>query len=342
MVRIWDFYPTFLEVAGATYTVQSGKKDLMGKSFLPLLKGESFDDEKYFVSAFEKRSRGILKDNWKLVNYFDGPYELYDLDNDPTETNNLAENHPELVNQLAAEWINYTQIHGFENNGIWNASIGDKIRGWGYDFMRDGLVSAVPEFMSADVALNTKLTLNFSGRITFAGTDGKRIRLQKYGVPGEIWSADPTTSSQYEGHTSITFDNFPKLDPNAHYNITWDDGWVKYEKNGVMTNIQSIKESAYAYRFKTIESSGTSVNSNKVEMDMKIYQNIKGKTLEVHTPFIYPNSLLEVYNTSGTKLVQTKLNEQNLSMYIGGWRKAIYIAKIIADEGFISQKFVIQ
>ena len=45
-------------------------------------------------------------DNWKAIRLnvgkdSNGPIELYDLDNDPSEENNVAEAHPDLVETFA-------------------------------------------------------------------------------------------------------------------------------------------------------------------------------------------------------------------------------------------------
>ncbi|RED94675.1 alkaline phosphatase family protein [Marinoscillum furvescens] len=62
MIRIWDLYPTFLELAKAEpHKAGLDKKPLMGKSFVSLLKGDEFEPENYFVSAFH-RTRGVIAD----------------------------------------------------------------------------------------------------------------------------------------------------------------------------------------------------------------------------------------------------------------------------------------
>ena len=41
---------------------------------------------------------------WKLVAWFDEPWELHDMDNDRTEVNDLAKEHPEIVRRLNDEY----------------------------------------------------------------------------------------------------------------------------------------------------------------------------------------------------------------------------------------------
>jgi arylsulfatase A-like enzyme len=42
----------------------------------------------------------IRRDNWKLIKFWEGIYELYDLEKDLGETKNLAESMPDKVREL--------------------------------------------------------------------------------------------------------------------------------------------------------------------------------------------------------------------------------------------------
>jgi len=248
MIRIWDLYPTFLELAGAKYP--NDKKELMGKSVLPLLKNEPFEEEKFFVSTFY-RSKGIVKGDWKLVSFFDSPFELYNLKNDPTETENVKNKHQIKYKELLTAWNDYVKIHDFANNKEWNMPAGIKQRGFGYDRVKKIMVKSSPEFMEDNVSINQKLSFEFKGEITFVNTVGKHIRLQKYGSSEIIWSKDLDATSDFEGEKVITFEDFPQLEPNTHYYITWDLGWVRIKEKDKLKPIQPVRESAFAYRFKT-------------------------------------------------------------------------------------------
>lgn len=251
MVRIWDFYPTFLELAGAKYPIgNTNIKPLMGKSILPLLENKESEPLEYFVSVYF-RSRGIIKGDWKLVNFYDGPFELYNLKDDPTEINDLAKEQPEILAGLIQRWEAYAKKHDFENNPEWNRPIGDKKRGWAYDFLDPGIVKTTPECMSENVALDVKLSFTLSGKIDLSNTKGKQIRLQKYGDSSVLWSADfdKITLSSNE----IVFNDFPKLEPGMHYYLTWDHGWLKYKTQKGLQAIRPCKESAFSFRFRTQE-----------------------------------------------------------------------------------------
>ena len=60
--------------------------------------------------------KGIRRGKWKLVQmpepFGTGAWELYDLDSDPSERDDLAEEMPELVEELAARWDAYAAENG--------------------------------------------------------------------------------------------------------------------------------------------------------------------------------------------------------------------------------------
>jgi len=119
-----DIYPTLMELIGTQPAV-----DLDGLSLWPLLsgKGELRERALYFHfpvylqayragyddgrdPLFRTRPGSVIrKGGWKLHYYFeDGGVELYDLQTDPGEGNNLAAFHPEKKEQLLGllmEWL---------------------------------------------------------------------------------------------------------------------------------------------------------------------------------------------------------------------------------------------
>jgi arylsulfatase A-like enzyme len=109
MVLDTDLAPTFLDLAGIP-----APKHMQGKSILPLAKKEDADFRKeWFYEYFEWPNpeavpphRGIRTERYKLIHYTMEPqaFELYDLQNDPGETNNLygKPEHHALQNELSA------------------------------------------------------------------------------------------------------------------------------------------------------------------------------------------------------------------------------------------------
>lgn len=94
-----DVFPTFVEMAGGSY---SGKLD--GVSLLPTIRGEKQDLSKRFLYWEFPRDRlwqaGRLG-KWKGIrNGMDQPLELYDLEKDPYESNDLSTSHPDIVKDI--------------------------------------------------------------------------------------------------------------------------------------------------------------------------------------------------------------------------------------------------
>ncbi|WP_078379031.1 sulfatase family protein [Sutcliffiella halmapala] len=106
-----DFGPTFTELVGSQ---PSNKWD--GKSFLPALTEGKSAGRPYLVVSQNAWScqRSARFDNWMLIRtYHDGLKEypelmLFDIENDPHETTNLAEDRPEIVAKgllLLDQWV---------------------------------------------------------------------------------------------------------------------------------------------------------------------------------------------------------------------------------------------
>lgn len=263
--NLWDFYPTFLELAGATYPASYAGKNtrpLMGESIVPLFTdANSTAGSDRFISHYDSRSKAFLDEGWKAVRYADGPWELYNQVTDPAEQKNLAGRHPDRLATLVTKWDSHFASFpppGSANaaGSVWNLPPGTEHRGFGYDRIMSGLTSSTPEYMAVDVPLDTKLTFTFAGPIDFNGTPGAKIRLQRYGDPTILWEADPAPSHPAQGQTTITFDDFPALQADTHYYLTWDQGWAYYRGNGTRRVIRVVREAAFAYRFKTASSIG--------------------------------------------------------------------------------------
>lgn len=96
-----DIFPTIVDLL-----------DLPPDSMLPVVDGQSlvplFDqkiEKRKSPLFFRHSNRAVINDGrWKLItqNIGSGSYELYDLDNDPHEDNNLIEQQPKIAKQLIA------------------------------------------------------------------------------------------------------------------------------------------------------------------------------------------------------------------------------------------------
>lgn len=114
IVQSEDYYPTLLDGLGIDPEPQQ-KFD--GKSILPVLKGEKLNSRAVFhffphsppVPEWLPPAVSIHQDQWKLIRIFhagdkgDHRYLLYNLNDDLSETNNLASQHPDKVQEMDAQ-----------------------------------------------------------------------------------------------------------------------------------------------------------------------------------------------------------------------------------------------
>jgi len=95
-----------MEVAGAEYPdrIDNRKlKPLAGKTLLPIFQGRQRQGHNVLFWQYG-RARAVRAGSWKLVKYGNADWELYNLEEDRTELNNLALHHPQKVKQLAELW----------------------------------------------------------------------------------------------------------------------------------------------------------------------------------------------------------------------------------------------
>jgi len=125
-----DLLPTFINVSGAKYPATFNGHDiapLPGKSLLSILKGEKDFAERPIYWEHEA-NRAVRFGKWKLVSRaskikpFMGPWELYDITADRSETNDLSKSQPAKVKELEAMWNNWAiNNQVFPLNGLNNA-----------------------------------------------------------------------------------------------------------------------------------------------------------------------------------------------------------------------------
>ncbi|MBX9792412.1 MAG: arylsulfatase [Pirellulales bacterium] len=103
--HIIDIVPTLLELAGVKYpAILDGRelRPLAGLSLAPVFAGGSLPERT--LGWEHEGNRAIRVGDWKLVAAYRGPWELYDLAHDRSETRDLAAAEPERAGQLAAAW----------------------------------------------------------------------------------------------------------------------------------------------------------------------------------------------------------------------------------------------
>ncbi len=102
-----DFYPTFLELAGVDLLPEEHQD---GISLVPLLEGNQIPERPliwhypHYGNQGGEPSSIIRKGDWKLIHYYeDGRDELYNLQTDTGEQNDLFSTHTELGEELRSD-----------------------------------------------------------------------------------------------------------------------------------------------------------------------------------------------------------------------------------------------
>jgi arylsulfatase len=118
---VLDMAPTFLDLAKGSYpSTYHGHsiQPYQGASILSLLNGEQeqVHQDNYAV-GWELFGRCALrKGHWKLTKieapFGKNRFELFNLDEDPTESNDLSVEQPEKYQELLAEWDRYVEHNG--------------------------------------------------------------------------------------------------------------------------------------------------------------------------------------------------------------------------------------
>lgn len=95
-----DLYPTILEVAGLEFPYEGD-----GRSLLPLMDASSSGVDRLAYGYF-RNGITVRNDQYRFTKYYrdEVPLELYDHEEDPLETVNIAESSPEIVEALMPLW----------------------------------------------------------------------------------------------------------------------------------------------------------------------------------------------------------------------------------------------
>ena len=102
-----DLMATCVDLGGAQYPAKVGDTaivPLQGTSLAPAFNGKNIDREEPIYWEHEG-NRAMREGKWKLVaKGANGPWELYDIDADRTELNNLSEAEPKRLADMAERW----------------------------------------------------------------------------------------------------------------------------------------------------------------------------------------------------------------------------------------------
>jgi arylsulfatase len=104
--HITDVFPTLAEICEAPVPKKWAGRELRqisGVSLAPIFKTGKRERRPPIHLLFNE-DRGLRDGDWKLVSFKSQPWELYNLADDRTELTDLATQHPERVQAMAAVW----------------------------------------------------------------------------------------------------------------------------------------------------------------------------------------------------------------------------------------------
>ena len=128
--HVTDILPTILEAAGAHYPTELGGHALQrpdGESLIPLLSGKPWLRQQPLFWEHEGNAAARVG-NLKLVRQFDRPWELYDMERDRTELNNLATRNAPLVRDLESQYKRWAESIGVID---WKIQQPKLLKAWG-------------------------------------------------------------------------------------------------------------------------------------------------------------------------------------------------------------------
>ena len=113
-VHLIDLSPTILALAGAEYPEQHGGKAILpaeGESFAPLLRGQRWARRRPILWEHQD-CRAVRTGEWKLVSGAGEKWELYNLNEDRTELNDLAASDKARVAEMAKRYDEWAKRCG--------------------------------------------------------------------------------------------------------------------------------------------------------------------------------------------------------------------------------------
>ncbi|MBU3714520.1 MAG: arylsulfatase [Ferruginibacter sp.] len=117
VAHLIDLAPTFYEIASVKYpAIHNGVKTNIpvGKSLVPVFFNNDAEVKREEPIFWERAgNRAVRAGKWKIVSTYPSYiWELYNLDVDRGETKNLAEEYPEIVNQLSVKYFEWADKTG--------------------------------------------------------------------------------------------------------------------------------------------------------------------------------------------------------------------------------------
>lgn len=106
-----DLMATAVDIAGAKYPARFHDHEVLpmeGVSLRPAFAGQPLGRTQPIFWEHEG-NKAVRDGQWKLVQKWKGPWELYDMAADRTEQHNVLADHPEIASRLEAAWVGWAQ-----------------------------------------------------------------------------------------------------------------------------------------------------------------------------------------------------------------------------------------
>jgi len=111
-----DVMPTCLEAAGVAYPTASKAgtppPPLEGRSLMPVFAGQQIPERSLFWE--HEGNSAVREGKWKLVSRFPDSWELYDMERDRAEMHDLADQYPERVKKMLADYAAWAERVGVQ------------------------------------------------------------------------------------------------------------------------------------------------------------------------------------------------------------------------------------
>lgn len=120
LAMVTDITPTLLDYLKLPFSMSDEQVAITGRSLMPVLHGRKpytygpQDAVGLEVSGNAALIKGRYKLSRNLPPYGDSQWRLYNLDQDPGETEDLSESEPVIFNELSADYARYATTYGVQ------------------------------------------------------------------------------------------------------------------------------------------------------------------------------------------------------------------------------------
>lgn len=256
VIDVSDWLPTFCELAAIDAPV-----GLDGVSLAPLISGKGNQRPREFLIHEAGRSASIIRGKWKLVRSARST-ELFDLDSDSAESNNVAGTRLELVKELDALLTGekVDEPRGFANTyhrwmGPKGGNLSDATHWSDYSYENEGIV-----YMEEKGAPDDSWIGRFEGgsavahqAITFLG-----LEIAGGGVPGII---TVPSNGELTGRNEIRIAAGGRLKLNGGKAASLR--WIDVRQKGLLTGRGTVD--ATVYNQGTVEAQTIKIKGDYIE-----------------------------------------------------------------------------